>query len=81
MRPAFTSTPGPYTGPVPIVTHLHGGHSAQESDGYAEAWFLPAANNIPGGFATVGYLLRSLSGRIPEKIRPGLGDRHGDLPV
>ena len=33
----------PYTGPVPIVTHLHGGHNAQESDGYAEAWYLPAA--------------------------------------
>jgi spore coat protein A len=44
----------PYTGPVPIVTHLHGGHSTQESDGYAEAWFLPAANNIPAGFARVG---------------------------
>ena len=54
MRPTFASTPGPYIGPVPIVTHLHGGHTAQESDGYAEAWFLPAANNIPGGFATEG---------------------------
>ena len=57
MRPTFTNTEPPpkrYTGPVPIVTHLHGGHSAQESDGYAEAWFLPAANNIPGGFATEG---------------------------
>ncbi|HKY12899.1 MAG TPA: hypothetical protein VJL85_06135, partial [Gaiellaceae bacterium] len=28
--------PTPYTGPVPIVTHLHGGHSSEESDGYAE---------------------------------------------
>ena len=28
-RPTFTSTPGPYTGPVPIVTHLHGGHSTR----------------------------------------------------
>jgi len=54
MRPTFTSTPGPYTGPVPIVTHLHGGHSTQESDGYAEAWFLPAANNVPAGFAIEG---------------------------
>ncbi len=56
MRPDFSGqpTPGPYTGPVPIVPHLHGGHSAQESDGYAEAWFLPAAKNIPGGFATEG---------------------------
>ena len=36
------------------MPHLHGGHNAQESDGYAEAWFLPPDNNIPGGFATHG---------------------------
>jgi spore coat protein A, manganese oxidase len=54
MRPEFTSTPGPYRGPVPIVSHLHGGHSAEESDGYPEAWYLPNATNIPSGFATVG---------------------------
>jgi spore coat protein A len=53
-RPTFTTTPGPYTGPVPIVTHLHGGHTTQESDGYAEAWYLPAAGNIPPGYATEG---------------------------
>src|SRR3990172_4908327 len=52
MRPMFMETPSAYTGPVPIVAHLHGGHTAQESDGYAEAWFLPAAGNIPPGFAT-----------------------------
>jgi spore coat protein A len=46
--------PTRYMGPVPIVTHLHGGHSGQESDGFAEAWYLPAANNIPSGNATVG---------------------------
>jgi spore coat protein A, manganese oxidase len=54
MRPSFTSTPGPYTGPVPIVTHLHGSHSTEESDGFAEAWYLPHATNIPAGFARVG---------------------------
>jgi spore coat protein A, manganese oxidase len=54
MRPDFTSTPGRYTGPVPIVTHLHGGHSAEESDGYAEAWFLPAADDIPRRYARTG---------------------------
>jgi spore coat protein A len=54
MRPTFESTPGSYTGPVPIVTHLHGGHNAQESDGYAEAWYLPAANDISAGFAMEG---------------------------
>jgi hypothetical protein len=35
-RPTFSSTPGPYTGPVPIVTHLHGAAGVgDESDGYA----------------------------------------------
>lgn len=55
MRPSFTSTPGRYTGPVPIVTHVHGSADVgDESDGYAEAWYLPAAGNIPAGYAKVG---------------------------
>jgi FtsP/CotA-like multicopper oxidase with cupredoxin domain len=54
-RPIFTQTPGRYTGPVPLVTHLHGAVGVgDESDGYAEAWFLPAANDIPAGYATKG---------------------------
>jgi spore coat protein A len=54
-RPEFTTTPGPYTGPVPIVTHVHGALGVgDESDGYAEAWYLPAAGNIPAGYATEG---------------------------
>ena len=55
-RPKFKKNvhPGRYTGPVPLVTHLHGGHSREESDGYPEAWFLPAANNIPNGYFTSG---------------------------
>jgi hypothetical protein len=31
-----------------MVTHVHGAHTTEESDGYAEAWYLPNANNIPG---------------------------------
>ncbi len=54
MRPTFTVTPGRYTGPVPMVVHLHGGHTTQESDGYAEAWYLPRAKNVPSDFAEVG---------------------------
>ena len=47
-RPEFEETPGPYEGPVPIVTHVHGAVGvADDSDGYAEAWYLPAATNIP----------------------------------
>lgn len=54
-RPTFHETPGPYTGPVPLVTHVHGAVGVgDESDGYAEAWFLPNAVNIPAGFARVG---------------------------
>ena len=44
----------PYTGPVPMVPHLHGAHVKQDSDGYPEAWFLPAATNIPVGYDPVG---------------------------
>src|SRR5574341_140574 len=46
--------PTPYRGPVPIVTHVHGHHSTEESDGYPEAWYLPVATNLPGDFANVG---------------------------
>jgi bilirubin oxidase len=53
-RPTFTSTPAPYTGPVPLVTHLHGAHVTQESDGYPEAWTLPDAVGIPAHYATTG---------------------------
>jgi len=48
------TNPGPYLGPVPMVTHVHGAHTTQESDGYPEAWYLPAANNVPPGYAPVG---------------------------
>ena len=50
----FTSTPGPYVGPVPMVVHLHGGHSDEDSDGHPEAWTLPDARGIPAGYARVG---------------------------
>ena len=54
-RPIFESTPERYTGPVPMVTHVHGAVGVgDDSDGYAEAWYLPVANNIPGDYATVG---------------------------
>jgi len=48
------TNPLPYTGPVPMVTHLHGAHVGPESDGYPEAWWLPNAVNIPAGYASLG---------------------------
>jgi FtsP/CotA-like multicopper oxidase with cupredoxin domain len=76
MRPTFTSTPGPYTGPVPIVTHLHGASGVgDESDGYAEAWYLPAADNIPDGYATEGtwydFFKRKATSRFGVGWGPG----------
>lgn len=54
-RPTFTVKPSPYAGPVPMVPHVHGAIGVgDDSDGYAEAWWLPAANNIPAGYAKVG---------------------------
>ena len=69
MRPTFDSTPGPYTGPVPIVTHLHGAAGVgDESDGYAEAWFLPAAGDIPAGYATEGTWYDFFAGKAKAKF-------------
>jgi bilirubin oxidase len=50
-----------YTGPVPIVTHLHGAHVGPDSDGYPGAWYLPAAGNIPANYDIRG----SKSGVMP----------------
>lgn len=63
MRPIFELTPGPYTGPVPMVAHLHGAHVDDDSDGYPEAWFLPDANNIPEGHATHGSWYNFFKGK------------------
>ncbi|HYO44996.1 MAG TPA: multicopper oxidase [Candidatus Limnocylindrales bacterium] len=58
-RPTFETTPGRYTGPVPMVSHVHGAVGVgDESDGYPEAWYLPAARNIPAGYATEGTWYR-----------------------
>jgi spore coat protein A len=71
MRPTFASTPGPYTGPVPMVTHVHGAHTREDSDGYAEAWYLPAANNIPAGFAQTGRFFDYFNAKYGHNWMPG----------
>ena len=68
-RPSFASTPGPYRGPVPLVTHAHGAVGVgDESDGYAEAWYLPAADDIPAGYATEGTWYDFFAGKAAAKF-------------
>jgi spore coat protein A len=68
-RPSFASTPGPYTGPVPLVTHAHGAVGVgDESDGYAEAWYLPAADDIPDDYATEGTWYDFFAGKASAKF-------------
>lgn len=45
---------GSYVGPVPIVTHVHGAHTYEQWDGYAEAWYLPDAANLPADLYRTG---------------------------
>jgi spore coat protein A len=73
-RPTFDTTPGPYTGPVPIVTHLHGAAGVgDEGDGYAEAWYLPAAGNIPAGYATEGTWYNFFKDKAASKFAVAWG--------
>jgi spore coat protein A, manganese oxidase len=67
-RDGHGSSHEPYRGPVPIVTHLHGGHSSQESDGYPEAWYLPRAHDIPGGYARAGSLYRTFRVQAQRRL-------------
>lgn len=58
-----------YTGPVPIVTHVHGAvNVGDESDGYAEAWYLPAANNLPANYAKEGTWYEFFAGKASTKF-------------
>ena len=63
-----TGNPMPYLGPVPIVTHLHGSHVDPHSDGYPEAWWLPAAQDIPAGYAMKGNFFDDATGANPGNL-------------
>ncbi|HEU5205963.1 MAG TPA: multicopper oxidase [Candidatus Limnocylindrales bacterium] len=76
MRPTFTETPDRYMGPVPIVTHVHGAVGVgDDSDGYAEAWYLPNAVDIPDEFAREGTWYDFFSGKANSKY--GVDWGHG----
>ncbi len=52
MTDCHTLNPASYTGPVPMVTHVHGAHILPNSDGYPEAWWLPGTPGTKGIPAT-----------------------------
>ena len=46
------------------MTHVHGAVGVHDdSDGYAEAWYLPAARDIPAGYATEGTWYEFFAGK------------------
>jgi spore coat protein A len=68
-RPEFDTTPDSYTGPVPMVTHVHGAAGVgDESDGYAEAWYLPDAVDITGDVAREGTWYDFFRGKANDKF-------------
>jgi spore coat protein A len=73
--------PERYLGPVPIVTHVHGAHVESHSDGYPEAWWLPAAINIPGGYATKGRLFDDSTGTNPGNLGYADYEYRNDQPA
>ena len=57
-----------------MVTHVHGAVGVgDESDGYAEAWYLPAANNLPAGYASVGTWYDTFSTKAAGKFGTAWG--------
>lgn len=64
-RDSRGGSPYPYTGPVPIVTHLHGGHTQEHSDGFPEAWYLPAVDLPRGINYATGTFYDILRARSP----------------
>lgn len=82
-RPMFDSPPPPYTGPVPMVTHVHGAVGVgDESDGYPEAWVLPAARDIPPGHANRGnwYDFFAAKARVRHGVSWGPGSATCQYP-
>lgn len=67
-RDSMTTNDHIYKGPVPIVTHLHGGHTQEESDGHPESWYLPKASDIPKDYAVVGSLYKKYSHKYHEQF-------------
>ncbi len=71
----YIGADGRYTGPVPMVTHVHGAHTTEESDGYAEAWWLPKGSSTGNGLtATTGTFFDYFAAKYGLGLDQGWGD-------
>jgi spore coat protein A, manganese oxidase len=52
---ASTCSSQPYTGPIPVVTHLHGGEVPSAYDGNPLSWFTPGAAIVGSGYVSATY--------------------------
>ncbi len=69
----MTMDPAPYLGAVPMVPHVHGAHVDPHSDGYPQAWWLPAGVD-PALYNLTGSLFSDSSGVDPTtgaNVNPG----------
>jgi FtsP/CotA-like multicopper oxidase with cupredoxin domain len=69
----------PYLGPVPMIVHVHGAETYEWSDGYPEAWYLPAADDIPGGYFTRGAFYDTFKGSAETFYDPN--DKKAPTPI
>lgn len=69
----------PYGGPVPMITHVHGAHVQPNSDGFPEAWSLPAAGNLPAGYAGRGARWSQIPG-VPSVAGAATFQYRNDQP-
>ncbi|MHC4611471.1 MAG: multicopper oxidase family protein, partial [Planctomycetota bacterium] len=70
-RDSRGTDPTPYTGPVPMVTHVHGAHTREDSDGYPEAWYLPDSDDIADDFAETGTFFDFFSDKFDHDWETG----------
>ena len=71
------ATPGPYTGPVPMVTHVHGAAGVQRRERWLRRGVVPArCQQHPGRLRHRGHLVRLLQGKAAANYGATWGPGH-----
>ncbi len=80
-RPTFTSTPRPYRGPVPLVTHLHGAHTSRRATVTPRRGTCPAPATSRPGTRRRARFYDQFKSEAQSRFGVELGAGNGDLPV